>query len=496
MKTKFVFFILLSGYLAFGQATVNQSFGSPQTLINNPAPLGQQFGTEIYRFRSGFISQLDAGNNFGFTNSRWFAMGRVPAGTQTFYGLRFQMENRGLVMGYNNLTAVNPVIQWIGTGSNLGNLEFRVASAFGAPGTPAPDLLIATMKSNGNTVFSQNNSFVNSSLITNAKVAIENTGQVGLYIGSSSNSSGTTGFEVAQSSGITQNIGGIITVQGLLGNNPISNIGLIVNANGEDIQAIGIRATTAGNAFFQAAIEGTTINNNGNQFAGFFNGDVYISGSYGPSDAKLKDNVKQENTVLGKLAKLKPVSYDYKKMPELNLPQGIQHGFIAQELAAVFPELTKDIKKPILDKEGKQTSIFEFKSVNYNGLISVLTAGINELSQELQLLKEEINTLKDSIASGTTSKSSSLENTGGAFMEQNIPNPFADQTTIRYQLPNSTNTAAIIVCDLNGLLIKSYPINSNQSELTIKASDVGRGLFIYCLVQNGQQLLTKKMIVQ
>ena len=51
-------------------------------------------------------------------------MGSVPAGTQTFYGLRFQMPNRGFVMGYSNLTAVNPVIQWIGTSANLGNLEF------------------------------------------------------------------------------------------------------------------------------------------------------------------------------------------------------------------------------------------------------------------------------------------------------------------------------------------------------------------------------------
>ena len=61
---------------------------------------------------------------------------------------------------------------------------------------------------------------------------------------------------------------------------------------------------------------------------------------------------------------------------------------------------------------------------------------------------------------------------------------------------NGTNTAAIIVFDLNGLLIKNYPINSNQSELTIKSADIGRGYFIYSLVQNGQELITKKMIVQ
>ena len=61
---------------------------------------------------------------------------------------------------------------------------------------------------------------------------------------------------------------------------------------------------------------------------------------------------------------------------------------------------------------------------------------------------------------------------------------------------NGTNTAKIIVFDLIGLLIKNYLINGNQSEPTIKSSDIGRGYFIYSLVQNGQELITKKMIVQ
>ena len=81
-------------------------------------------------------------------------------------------------------------------------------------------------------------------------------------------------------------------------------------------------------------------------------------------------------------------------------------------------------------------------------------------------------------------------------MEQNIPNPFADQTTIRYQLPEGTSTAEIIIFDLNGRLIKNYPVYKNQSELTIKASDIGSGLFIYSLVENGQELLSKKMVIK
>ncbi len=490
MKTKLIFFAMLCFNVGFGQNSRTSN-----TILTGIPPGTPIAPNEIFRFQPGNVTQLDLGSGFGFTADRWFSLGKVvlPSGN-TAYGLRFQLPNKAVTFGYQNTASNNPRIEWIGTGSNLGNLEFRVANNF----TSTTSTLLATMRSNGNTVFSGDSVFASSLSLPNAQVVIDNAGKTGLYIGTSSISSTSgSGFEVVQSSASFVNTGGKITVADAPGSIPVLNIGLDIVASSEYDSAIGIRATTAGNAFFQTAIQGSTTNNSGNQFAGYFNGDVNVSGTLTQaSDAKLKDNVKQENNALAKLAKLKPVSYDYKKMPELNLPQGIQHGFIAQELATVFPELTKDIKKTILDNDGNQASIFEFKSVNYNGLISVLTAGINELSQELQLLKEEINTLKDSMVSGATSKSSSLENIGNAFMEQNIPNPFADQTTIRYQLPNGTNTAAIIVFDLNGLLIKNYPINSNQSELTIKSSDIGRGLFIYSLVQNGQQLVTKRMIIQ
>ncbi len=70
----------------------------------------------------------------------------------------------------------------------------------------------------------------------------------------------------------------------------------------------------------------------------------------------------------------------------MNLPKGMQHGFIAQELATIFPELTQDIKMPVKDRTGNITTTFEFKSVNYNSLISILTAGIQELNNELKSL--------------------------------------------------------------------------------------------------------------
>jgi SMC interacting uncharacterized protein involved in chromosome segregation len=179
-------------------------------------------------------------------------------------------------------------------------------------------------------------------------------------------------------------------------------------------------------------------------------------------------------------------------MTELNLPRSIQHGFVAQELAEVFPELTQDIEKPVFDKDGTIASTFEFKSVNYTGLISVLTAAVNELNSEVKLLKEEIEELRNVAESSRNSGKAGNK----VILEQNIPNPFSDRTTIKYQLPEDVTKASLIIFDINGGIKKEFPLNQNKGEITVTASQIGKGLFIYSLVQNGQILETKKMIIQ
>ena len=111
MNTKLLIFsTLLVCNLTFGQATLNQSAIGVQSFISNP--IGPQFGTEIFRFRSGLVTQLDAGSSFTTNNSQWFAMGRLGGAgagfNQTFYGLRFQQPNRSLLMGYTSSNTNNP----------------------------------------------------------------------------------------------------------------------------------------------------------------------------------------------------------------------------------------------------------------------------------------------------------------------------------------------------------------------------------------------------
>lgn len=481
MKTKLIIFGFLCFKLSFGQT--NFSANNVSSPIPGVSPIAPN---EIFRFQPGNVTQLDLGTGFNFTTARWFSFGKVITGANTAYGLRFQLPNKAVTFGYQSVNDLNPRIQWIGNGASLGNLEFRVANSF----TTTNSILVATMTKAGQTIFSKDQNFTPTPLV----------GRTGLVVIDNNGSSPAfgIGLQINQAFGAGGGIGAAINVND--SNNPTSVIatkGLIVEAKGTG-QVYGVQASTSGQGLdFEAAIWGSALQSNGQQFAGYFAGDVAVVGTINQSsDAKLKENVKSESDILGKLSKLRPITYDYKKMSEINLAKGKQHGFIAQELAEIFPELTKDIKQPIFDKENRKTSTFEFKSVNYIGLISVLTAGIQELNEELKLLKEEIVLLKDPKASQKIGSGSSLENNKGAFMQQNIPNPFIDQTTISYQLPEESTTAEIIVFDLNGRLIKTYPVNKNQSELTIRASEIGSGLFIYSLVQNGQELLSKKMIIK
>lgn len=533
MKTNF---LLILTILTMGSVfSQNRSRDPIINTIPNTPTLGVQ---EIFRFRPGAVTQLDLGTDFQFGPlNNWFSLGRINAGTQSFYGLRFQESARGLVMGYTSANA-NPRIEWIGEGSTLGNLEFRSGNGFGGPGGPGINTLVATMTNLGNTVFGPSNPFGNTA--TSPRVGIVSTNTTGLFVNTVSGSgigglfrtntgigvqvrtdnalgvfveSGNQGMGINSFGGLGFNVsttgtsgfvaGGTMDTSG----SNQDNFGLYMKTftgdNATGIQSfafdannnIGVKGTTFGTGSFEAGIFGETPNN-GNSWAGFFDGDILTSaGSFIPSDTNFKDNVKVETEALEIILQLRPVTYTYKKIDGINLSNGNQHGFISQEFAEILPELTKDVTKPVFDKEAKITSEVSFKAINYTGLISILTAGIQELHEEVKNLKEELANYKagDEVRSNLIQDSNLVND---YYMEQNVPNPFDSQTTIKYQLPNGVNQASITVFDLNGRFIRDYSINKNNGEIVINASEIGKGLFLYSLIQNGKEIMTKKMVIK
>jgi hypothetical protein len=479
MKKHLLFFGLFGCGLAFGQQ--NQSRNTINTLS---LPLA---GPIAFQFDTGFIGQLQNGTSFTslLPTDRWFSMGQVTQGGQTFYGQRFQYDGRALVTGYTSASPSNPRIEWIHSGgASAGNLEFRVANNF----TNGISSIVASMTPNGNTYFARFPASLGSS---NPKVGIIFKEQPGLIIFPEATVTTPNPIGISLSLPHATNIANGIQSSVTGGENSIAISGKAEAAN----NAYSVFGITSGNAQFSAAIYGEAPITGGTCYAGYFEGDVYSTGHYLPSDAKIKSNITPESSALEKILMLSPVSYSFNKVEGMNLPQSLQHGFISQELAEVFPELTKDITKPVIDENGKITSTLSFKAINYVGLISVLTAAVQELNTELTQVRQDLDEYKANDAV----RGQIIQNTpavNGYSIEQNVPNPFSDRTSIRFQLAPGVESATLSIFNLNGAFVRDYQLNGNAGEVEILAAEIGKGMYIYSLNQNGQEIISKRMIIK
>ncbi len=446
-------FIMLRA-LVYGQ---NQSDGTVLTSISSP--IQQQFsGQEIFRFQPGVITQLNSGNGFGFNNDRWFSLGELNTGSQTVFGLRFQLPNRAVTFGYQDINDVNPRIQWIGTGQNSGNLEFRVASSFTSTGSN----LVASFNNDLSATFGNLGSLTN----TSARLKVDTKEKIGLYA----------------------------SVR-----NPDQSFMNSIFAVAADAQEtnVGVAAKNTSSAPTEYAIYGIASSSaQQNNFAGFFDGDVGITGNIvNASDEKLKENVEVLDSALEKVLKLQPKTYDYINSKEITLAEGKQYGFIAQELEKVFPTLVTQIKKPVFDEQNELIDFVEYKSVNYLALISILTAAVQDLSQEVNRLTETNNSyvvFSDRFESSEIEKIERL----AYKLEQNYPNPFEGSTIIEYAIPKNENNASILVFNMSGRLLKEYQLKENKGQLKISSADFEPGIYLYSLVSGGNEIITKKMIIK
>jgi hypothetical protein len=476
MKKQLLFFGLFGCGLAFGQ-NLSQGFVVPGTLLPQ----------EIFRFLPGFVGQLQS-PSAGYTTNptdRWFSMGQVSAGSQTFYGQRFQYDGRALVTGYTNALPNNPRIEWIHNGgSTAGNLEFRVANSF----TGGASDLVASMTPGGNTYFGTNNALF-APLVP--RVGISFNGRAGLEVISDGVLTVTDPYGIRISLSHNSNV-----AKGLESSVSVGETSIAVQGKAEGVaNSFGVFGITSTTTQFGAAIYGLLPSPGPNLWAGYFDGDVFTTGFYLPSDAKLKENITAETNILDRISLLNPVSYHYKKMEGQNLPQGTQHGFISQEMAEVFPELTRDITKPVFDKDGKIVSELSFKAINYVGMISLLTEAVKELNVELMAVRQDLDEYK----ANDVVRTQLFQNPNviiGYSIEQNVPNPFSEKTSIRFQLAQGVQSATLSIFNLNGAFVRDYSLEGNSGEIEILASEIGKGMYIYSLNQNGQEIISKRMIIK
>lgn len=540
MKTLFALTMML--VISTSAIAQNQSNGLVNPSIFNPT--GQQFTSgfpfapEIFRFRPGLVTQADdfgtPSDPFSFFDARWFSIGRLQTSeAQTVYGLRFQLPFRAVTFGYQDIEDNNPRIQWIYEEEGIGDLEFRVADSF----TSTNSDLVATMRSDTGTVFAINNS----SAFDDAKVGILDVNfDKALEIVMEFNGENPTyGVDVLNGANGKENYGYNARILGtadenfgynsIIEGNAENNYGYNTEILGEAGLNWGLRAFVFGNASTRYGVDaiaqgegnlnfgvkglalGATTNfgiygsvpntggfsNNPGDFAGFFDGDLGTTsvGLFVPSDSRLKKRIKDMEFAHKDLLKLKPKVYEYIKSDKINLSQGQQFGFIAQELEEVFPELIKEVKKPVFDKDGNITEYFEYKSVNYIPLIPVLTASLQELTKEVENLKATNNSYlvySDRLSSEEQKRLESM----AYKLEQNYPNPFSGKSIIEYSLPYNEKGASIMVFDLTGGLLKTFKLSDKSGQILINSEDFKPGMYLYSLVVRNDEIMTKKMIVR
>ena len=168
------------------------------------------------------------------------------------------------------------------------------------------------------------------------------------------------------------------------------------------------------------------------------------------------------------------------KRPDEPTLSAIQYGLAADQLKKVYPELVYE------DKDGNV-------SINYIEMIPLLVQCINELSQKVATL-EGGNAVK--AKAQTTAIEETVEDIDQVRMDQNKPNPFSGSTVITLNIPESAKQASIYIYDLSGKQIQSLPVTERgETNITVYASGLSAGMYIYTLVVDGQVKVTRKMMV-
>lgn len=279
-----------------------------------------------------------------------------------------------------------------------------------------------------------------------------------------------------------------------------------LNMNGKDIGNV-VTLTTSGNTTLggnltvsnTTTIGGNLISHNilplfdnsynfgssSNRFKEIFCSNSTIN----TSDERLKKNIADLNYGLSTIQKLRPVSFNWKEEDN-----GTRLGFIAQELEKVIPE--------VVYKEDNES----YLGVRYSEIIPILVKGIQEQQSLIEKQSEEIKILKNKVEclnpcdfnsnlKNDTKKLANLTEIFSPRLEQNVPNPFGSNSTIKYYLPEGFQKGMILVSDLNGKQIKKYDVNPGNGQIEINGREFSAGTYLYTLISNDKEIDTKKMII-
>ena len=349
----------------------------------------------------------------------------IGIGGQVFQGLTSGYENVSLgrsnlsklQSGFNNIAIGNVNMQKLTVGDYNAAFGYMALNNLNSstPAEASYNLGLGFGSGSGITKGAYNIALGYNSLTPNDPTTYEYTGNnnigIGFYSGTVSNKNytGSDGvfigsYAAPQSADSSENIA--IGYQALaemravsIGSNSISNkpeaVALGPNALSQGSYSLALGSKAEANAAYSIAIgySAEAINPNELQLGDISsetgikvitntNADASFKTISPSSDKRLKRNIAAISDGMSIVSALNPVKYEKKGSLKATEYDTKEYGFVAQEVQDVLPDLIKDL--------GGDDHIL---TLNYNGLIAILTKALQEQNTEIELLKEQVKLL-------------------------------------------------------------------------------------------------------
>jgi trimeric autotransporter adhesin len=323
----------------------------------------------------------------------------------------------------------------------------------------------------------------------------------------------------------------------------------ITNTTGYNNSFFGNLADASTSALFNATAlgNGATVNASdkvrvGNAIVTVIEGQVNWSST---SDARFKTDVTENVKGLDFIKRLRPVSYkfDAQKYTDF-LTKGMIDSARTEHLSQDFSASSNVIHVGLIAQEVEQAaaqSLFvndivhapadstDNYSIAYGALVVPLIKAVQEQQAIIDSLKtstkkqdsinnalqQQINqilntccnqpgsgnrttqNIDNNAGKGTSTTDVELTDKNIIVLNQNVPNPFAEQTTITYNIPQQFQFAQLLFYDVNGRIIKAVDVKqTGRGQLNVFANDLSNGIYSYTLVIDGNIIETKKMVKQ
>jgi hypothetical protein len=124
------------------------------------------------------------------------------------------------------------------------------------------------------------------------------------------------------------------------------------------------------------------------------------------------------------------------------------------------------------------------------------------MKENMAAMQQQLNNFDKALSQCCMSYQQHAENASGntvsdaPALQQNNPNPFSENTTIRFYIPQNVKNAVIKISTMNGTELKTFEITQRgNGELLISANALNAGTYNYALIIDGSKVDSKIMVL-